>query len=324
VSSEAPIRLGTRGSALALAQSQRIADSIAARTGTPVELVTISTHGDRSSAPLETMGGVGVFVAAVREALLAGECDVIVHSLKDLPTAPHPGLTIAAIPKRVDPRDGLVARDGMTLDALPGGARVGTGSPRRRAQLRRRRGDLDIVDLRGNVDTRVARVLGGQAPDGTNRPTPDLDAVVLAVAGLERLGRDDVITEHLGIAGWPTAPGQGALAVETLPAAKGALRTALQGIDHAATRACVEAERAVLRLLEAGCSAPLGAHAFIDDGMLFLAARVYSPETGEQVSSAHALYLDDSRTPGEDAAKAVVAELLAQGAAELAPLGATK
>jgi hydroxymethylbilane synthase len=324
VSSEAPIRLGTRGSALALAQSQRIADSIAARTGTPVELVTISTYGDRSSAPLETMGGVGVFVAAVREALLAGECDVIVHSLKDLPTAPHPGLTIAAIPKRVDPRDGLVARDGMTLDALPEGARVGTGSPRRRAQLRRRRGDLDIVDLRGNVDTRIARVLGGHAPDGANRPAPDLDAVVLAVAGLERLGRDDVITEHLGIAGWPTAPGQGALAVETLPAAKGALRTALQGIDHAATRACVEAEREVLRLLEAGCSAPIGAHAFIDDGMLFLAARVYSPETGEQVSSAHALYLDDSRTPGEDAAKAVVAELLAQGAAELAPLGATK
>ena len=324
MSSEAPIRLGTRGSALALAQSQRIADSIAARTGTPVELVTISTYGDRSSAPLETMGGVGVFVAAVREALLAGECDVIVHSLKDLPTAPHPGLTIAAIPKRVDPRDGLVARDGMTLDALPQGARVGTGSPRRRAQLRRRRGDLDIVDLRGNVDTRIARVLGGHAPDGAKRPAPDLDAVVLAVAGLERLGRDDVITEHLGIAGWPTAPGQGALAVETLPAAKGALRTALQGIDHAATRACVEAERGVLRLLEAGCSAPIGAHAFIDDGMLFLAARVYSPETGEQVSSAHALYLDDSRTPGEDAAKAVVAELLAQGAAELAPLGATK
>jgi len=324
VSSEAPIRLGTRGSALALAQSQRIADSIAARTGTPVELVTISTYGDRSSAPLETMGGVGVFVAAVREALLAGECDVIVHSLKDLPTAPHPGLTIAAIPKRVDPRDGLVARDGMTLDALPQGARVGTGSPRRRAQLRRRRGDLDIVDLRGNVDTRIARVLGGHAPDGAKRPAPDLDAVVLAVAGLERLGRDDVITEHLGIAGWPTAPGQGALAVETLPAAKGALRTALQGIDHAATRACVEAERGVLRLLEAGCSAPIGAHAFIDDGMLFLAARVYSPETGEQVSSAHALYLDDSRTPGDDAAKAVVAELLAQGAAELAPLGAAK
>jgi hydroxymethylbilane synthase len=307
-----------------VAQSQRIADSIAARTGTPVELVTISTYGDRSSAPLETMGGVGVFVAAVREALLAGECDVIVHSLKDLPTAPHPGLTIAAIPKRVDPRDGLVARDGMTLDALPGGARVGTGSPRRRAQLRRRRGDLDIVDLRGNVDTRIARVLGGHAPDGASRPAPDLDAVVLAVAGLERLGRDDVITEHLGIAGWPTAPGQGALAVETLPAAKGALRTALQGIDHAATRACVEAEREVLRLLEAGCSAPIGAHAFIDDGMLFLAARVYSPETGEQVSSAHALYLDDSRSPGEDAAKAVVEELLAQGAAELAPLGASK
>jgi len=315
----APIRLGTRGSALALAQSQLIADAIAARTGAPVELVIISTHGDRSSAPLESLGGVGVFVTAVREALLAGECDMVVHSLKDLPTAPHPELLISAVPMRADARDALVARDGLTLDALPPGARVGTGSPRRRAQLRRRRADLEVVDLRGNVDSRISRVLGDK--EGVDA---DLDAVVLAVAGLERLGRDSVITELLGIAGWPTAPGQGALAVETLPTVNGALRSALQRIDHAATRTCVEAERAVLRLLEAGCSAPLGAHAFIDDGMLFLAARVYSPETGDQVSSAHALYLDDSRTPGDDAAQSVVNELLAQGAAELAPLGGAR
>ena len=285
----APIRLGTRGSALALAQSQRVADSIAARTGTPVELVTISTHGDRSTEPLASLGGVGVFVTAVREALLAGQCDVIVHSLKDLPTTPHAGLAITAVPTRADARDALIARDGLTLEALPAGARVGTGSPRRRAQLRRRRDDLEIVELRGNVDTRIARVLGEDA---------DLDAVVLAVAGLERLGRDDVITEHLGIAGWPTAPGQGALAVETLATVSGPLRSALQGIDHPATRVSVEAERAVLRLLEAGCSAPLGAHAFIDGGMLFLAARVYSV-TGDQVSAAHALYVDDTRTPRE-------------------------
>ena len=315
----APIRLGTRGSALALAQSQRVADSIAARTGNPVELVTISTLGDRSAAPLETLGGVGVFVTAVREALLAGQCDVVVHSLKDLPTAPHAELIIAAMPMRADARDALVARDGLTLEALPAGARVGTGSPRRRAQVRRRRDDLEVVELRGNVDTRIARVLGTKV--GVDA---DLDAVVLAVAGLERLGRDDVITERLGIAGWPTAPGQGALAVETLATVSGPLRSALNGIDHPATRTCVEAERTVLRLLEAGCSAPLGAHAFIDGGMLFLAARVYSPETGDQVSAAHALYVDDTRTPGDDAAKRVVDELLAQGAADLAPLGGAR
>lgn len=315
MSAEAPIRLGTRGSALALAQSQRVADSLAARTGAPVELVTITTHGDVSTAPLASMGGAGVFVAAVREALLSGECDVVVHSLKDLPTAPHDELAVTAVPQRADARDAFIARDGLTLEALPAGARVGTGSPRRRAQLRRRRADVEVVELRGNVDTRIGRVLGAEA---------DLDAIVLAAAGLERLGRLDVITEHFGIAGWPTAPGQGALAVETRASVSGPLRSALQGIDHRATRTCVESERAVLRLLEAGCSAPLGAHAFIDDGMLFLAARVYSPETGEQVSSAHALYLDDTRTPGDDAAKRVVDELLAQGAAELAPLGGAR
>lgn len=314
----APIRLGTRGSALALAQSQRVADSIAARTGQPVELVPITTHGDTSTASLASMGGVGVFVAAVREALLAGECDVVVHSLKDLPTTPHDGLVIAAMPKRADARDALVSRDAVTLDQLPDGARVGTGSPRRRAQLRRRRPELEIVDLRGNVDTRIGRVLGDK--DGVDA---DLDAVVLAAAGLERIDRDDVITEHLGIDGWPTAPGQGALAVETRADARGPLRSALKSMDHTATRVAVESERAVLRLLEAGCSAPLGAHAFIDGGMLFLSARVYSPESGEQVSSAHALYLEDTKTPAEDAAQRVVNELLKQGAAELAPLGGT-
>jgi hydroxymethylbilane synthase len=264
------------------------------------------------------MGGVGVFVAAVREALLAGECDVVVHSLKDLPTAPHDGLVIAATPKRADPRDALVSRDGVPLDELPDGARIGTGSPRRRAQLRRRRAELEIVDLRGNVDTRIGRVLGdkeGQAAD--------LDAVVLAAAGLERLSRADIVAELLGIDGWPTAPGQGALAIETRETERGPLRSALTSIDHGATRVAVDAERAVLRLLEAGCSAPLGAHAFIDDRMLFLSARVYSPETGECISSAHALYVEDTKTPALDAAGRVVEDLLRQGAAELAPLRGT-
>lgn len=314
----APIRLGTRGSALALAQSQRIADSIAARTGAEVELVTITTQGDTSPEPLASMGGAGVFVVAVREALLAGECDVVVHSLKDLPTAPHPDLVIAATPKRADARDAAVVAGGVALADLPAGSRVGTGSPRRQAQVRRRFPELEVVEIRGNVDTRLGRVLGDK--DGVEA---NLDAVILAAAGLERLGRDDVITEHLGLDGWPTAPGQGALAVETRQDARRDLKKALQGINHASTRVAVEAERSVLRRLEAGCSAPLGAHAFIDGGMMFLGARVYSPD-GEQVSSAHALYLDDTATPAEDLAARVTDELLANGAAELAPLGGAR
>lgn len=316
------IRLGTRGSALALAQSQRVADSIAARTGEEVELVRITTHGDTSTAPLASMGGVGVFVAAVREALLAEECDVVVHSLKDLPTTPHDSLVVSAMPMRADARDAVVAREGALLEDLPAASRVGTGSPRRQAQLRRRHPELEVVELRGNVDTRIGRVLGsadGSAP----APAPDLDAVILAAAGLERLGREDAVTEYLGIDGWPTAPGQGALAVETRRDVSGALKKALQGIDHASTRLAVEAERAVLRRLEAGCSAPLGAHAFIEGGMMFLAAHVYS-STGEQVSSAHALYVDDSTNPAEDIAERVVVDLLEKGAADLAPLGGAK
>ena len=312
------IRLGTRGSALALAQSQRVADSIAARTGEEVELVAITTHGDVSTSPLASMGGVGVFVIAVREALLAGECDVVVHSLKDLPTAPHPELVIGAIPQRADARDAAIVAGGVALKDLPAGARVGTGSPRRQAQVRRRFPELDVVEIRGNVDTRLGRVLGDK--DGVEG---DLDAVILAAAGLERIGRASVITEHLGIDGWPTAPGQGALAVETRAGVTGPLKKALIGINHASTRTAVNAERSVLRRLEAGCSAPLGAHAFIDGGMMFLAARVYSPD-GEQVSSAHAQYVDDSRTTAEDLAERVVDDLLQNGAAELMPLGGAR
>lgn len=322
------IRLGTRGSALALAQSQRVADSIAARTGEEVELVRITTHGDTSTEPLasisrEAPGGVGVFVAAVREELLAEECDLVVHSLKDLPTTPHPKLLVAAVPKRADARDAAVVRGGLTLADLPAGARVGTGSPRRQAQLRRRFPELEVVELRGNVDTRIARVLGRAASAGVGAVEPDLDAVILAAAGLERLGREEVIAEHLGLDGWPTAPGQGALAVETRRDLSGPLKKALLGIDHASTRLAVEAERAVLRRLEAGCSAPLGAHAFIDGGMMFLAARVYSSE-GEQVSSAHALYVDDAGDAAEELATRVADELLANGAADLAPLGGAR
>lgn len=309
----AVIRVGTRASALAMAQSGTVASALAASSGLEVELLPISTEGDRSADSLASLGGTGVFASALREALLAGRCDVVVHSLKDLPTAPAAGLTVAAIPRRVDARDVLSSRDGTTLANLAPGARVGTGSPRRAAQLRSRRPDIEVVDIRGNVDTRLGKVHGDD---------PTLDAVVLAAAGLDRLGRLDAITEYLGIDGWPTAPGQGALAVETRTDTAGAVRRAVASVDHHHTRLTVTAEREVLRLLEAGCAAPIGAHAIVDDGMIFLAARVYRPDGGEHLTSAHALYLSDFPNAATSVAEKVSAELIALGAADLVPHGA--
>lgn len=309
----AVIRIGTRGSALAMAQSGMVASALAKSSGLEVELVPISTEGDRSAESLATIGGTGVFASALREALLDGRCDVVVHSLKDLPTLAAPGLTIAAIPSRADARDVLSSRDGVVLADLPAGARVGTGSPRRAAQLRSRRPDVEVIDIRGNVDTRLAKVHGD---------TPTLDAVVLAAAGLDRLGRLDAVTEYLGIDGWPTAPGQGALAIETREDATGVIRKCVASVDHRPTRLTVTAEREVLRLLEAGCAAPIGAHAIVDDGMLFLAARVYRTDGSEQLTSAHALYLSDFTNAATSVAEKVSGELLALGAAELVPNGA--
>ena len=201
----APLRLGTRASALALTQSQHVADALTAASGVPVELVHVSTYGDRSTEAISQLGGTGVFVTALREALHAGTVDLAVHSFKDLPTAPTAGLTVAAVPARQDPRDALVARDGLTLGELPAGARVGTGAPRRMAQLRALGLGLEIVPIRGNVDTRMARALG---------PDADLDAVVLARAGLARLDRLSAVTETLDPIQVLPAPAQGALAVE--------------------------------------------------------------------------------------------------------------
>jgi len=301
------VRIGTRGSALALAQAQTVASALGA------ELVVIQSEGDRSTASLASLGGAGVFAAALREALLNGEVDAVVHSYKDLPTAPLPGLTIAAVPKRADARDALCARDGLTLAQLPAGSRIGTGSPRRRAQLLSRRSDLEVVDLRGNVDTRLARV-------GGDDPERHLDAVVLAAAGLDRLGRVDAITEYFGIDPWPTAPAQGALAVETRTGDE----KSVAKVDHKPSRLTAEVERAVLARLEAGCSAPIGAHAILDDGLLFLSARVYREDGSEQLTSSHALYPEDARDPIGELATRVADELLASGAAALAPLAASR
>lgn len=312
------LRVGTRGSALAVAQTTVVANAIAKATGHEVELVTVTTQGDTSRESLSALGGTGVFASALRDALLAGDCDLIVHSLKDLPTGAHPGLVIGAVPKRADARDALCARDELTLETLPEGAKVGTGSPRRVAQLLSRRPDLEVVDIRGNVDTRLSRVADG-----------DLDAVVLAAAGLGRLGRTDAITEHFSLSDAPTAPGQGALAIEVRSGderGSGALAKALASIDHVTTHACVIAERAVLAGLEAGCAAPIGAHAIVDDGLLFLTATVYRPDGSEKLTSSHAA-TPDAMTPraladaANEVAERAVAELLGAGAADLAPLG---
>lgn len=300
------MKLGTRGSALALAQSQAIAEKLGA------EVVVIESEGDTSSASLAELGGTGVFATALRTALLNNEVDVVVHSFKDLPTAPAAGLAIAAVPARADARDALCARDGLTLDTLPEGARVGTGSPRRRAQLLARRPDLDVVDIRGNVDTRLGRV-------GSDDPERHLDAVVLAIAGLDRLGRLDAITQFLELAWWPTAPAQGALAIEVRAGETGIAKK----LDHGPSRLAAEAERGVLARLEAGCSAPVAASAFLEDGMMFLSGRVYAPDGSERVTASHALYVSDSKDPAGELAQRVADELLAGGAADLAPLKGT-
>ena len=261
VQNSRPLRLGTRHSALALAQSRQTAAAITAATGQEVELVEITTYGDTSTEALAQIGGTGVFVSALRDALHAGDVDLAVHSLKDLPTAAPDGLILAAVPERAAVNDVLVARDGLKLADLPPGARVGTGAPRRMAQLRLLRPDLDVRAIRGNVDTRVGYVRKGE-----------LDAVILALAGLFRLGRAGEATEIFEPDVLLPSPGQGALAVECRDET---LAELLSVLDHAPSRAAVSAERALLSVLEAGCSAPVGGHAVaVDDKTLSLTGLV--------------------------------------------------
>ncbi|CAM3386634.1 hydroxymethylbilane synthase [Mycobacterium frederiksbergense] len=254
------IRIGTRGSLLATTQAGFIRDALIAN-GHPAELVIVATAGDQSSAPIAEIG-VGVFTAALREAVVGGVVDMAVHSYKDLPTASDPRFDIAAIPPREDARDALVARDGMVLGELPAGSTIGTSSPRRAAQLRALGLGLEIRPLRGNLDTRLNRVSSG-----------DLDGVVVARAGLARIGRLDAVTESLEPVQMLPAPAQGALAVECR-AGDSELVAVLAELDDADTRAAVTAERALLAELEAGCSAPVGAIAEVvesidEDGRVF-------------------------------------------------------
>ncbi len=295
------VRLGTRSSMLALTQSRLVARALrdahaVAHPEAPelrVELVEISTEGDRNLAPLDQLGGTGVFVTAVRAALLEGRCDVAVHSLKDLPTGAATGLAAPVVPSRADPRDALCARDGLDLASLPAGAVVGTGSPRRRAALLAARPDLRVVGLRGNVDSRLARV-------GT-----DLDAVVLAVAGLDRIDRRDAATELLDPAAFPPAPGQGALAVEVRADLDptGPLASALAAIDDPISRLAVVAERTVLARLEAGCSAPVGALGVVRAGRLTLGASAFAADGGTRLDAHGTVLLPRGTSRTNDGAR---------------------
>ncbi len=301
----AAIRVGTRASLLARTQSGLVAGALSRALDRETTLVEVSTHGDRSSAPLASLGGAGVFVGALRQALLRGEVDVAVHSLKDLPTADEEGIVLAGVPTREDPRDVVVARDGLTLAELPHGSRVGTGSLRRAAQLRALGLGLDVVGVRGNVDTRIGKVTGGE-----------LDAVVLARAGLARIKRLEEATEVLDPLQMLPAPGQGALAVECR-AGDPLAEQVRAGVDDTRARAAVTAERVVLADLEAGCSAPVGALAEVAEGdageELWLRAVVLSAD------GAVAIRRSGSGAPGEAAAvgRTLAAVMLDEGAGAL-------
>ncbi|GAB3776317.1 hydroxymethylbilane synthase [Nocardioides pacificus] len=299
------MRLGTRASLLATTQSGMVADMIRERLGREVELVHVSTEGDVNRSPLAQLGGTGVFVSALRDALLAGEVDVAVHSLKDIPTYPEAGIALAAVPPREDPRDVLVARDGLTLGELPAGSKVATGSPRRVAQLAALGLGVQIVGIRGNVDTRIGKVTSGE-----------VDAVLLARAGLARIGRLGVITEAIDPLQMLPAPGQGALAIECR-ADDTDLLAALAQLEDPTTRAAIDAERAVLATLEAGCSAPVGALAEVVEGEegdeLWIRAVALSGD------GALAVRMSATGSPAEAVALGtrLATDMLAEGAAEL-------
>ena len=296
-----PLLIGTRASQLALWQAHWVADRLQA-LGAPTAIVEITTRGDtEQSDPVASIGVQGVFTKEVQRAVLAGDADLAVHSLKDLPTAPTTGLALAAIPEREDFRDALVSASGAGLDDLPEGARVGTGSERRRALIAAIRPDLEMAPIRGNVDTRLAKLDRG-----------DYDAIVLASAGLTRLGLQERISELLAPPRLLPAPGQGALGIECR-ADDDATQSVLQQLDHTATRAGVEAERALLAQLHGGCSVPVGAWGRIENDALQLDAVVASTDGLRVLRASDSGGLQDSAEVGQRLGD----KLLADGAAAI-------
>ena len=262
--------VGTRGSRLALAQTALVVDALR-RSGRTIsiDVKEIVTQGDRDAKPMSEIGGQGVFTKAIEDALLRGDIDVAVHSMKDLPPKLTAGLAIAAIPQRGDPRDALVTRDGRKLAELPEGARIGTGSARRAVQLRALRPDVEPVDIRGNVDTRIRKVDGGE-----------YDAAVLAMAGFERLGLVARVSQVFSINEMVPSPGQGALAVQ-VRVGDDVAWDAVEALDHRQTRIAVAYERAFLAQLGEGCSLPVGAHAFVDGAGQLIAWTMLADDEGQ-------------------------------------------
>lgn len=297
-----------------MAQSSMVAEELE-RAGYTTELVRIATSGDQSQAPVTEIG-VGVFTSALREALAAGEVDVAVHSYKDLPTAPDPRLALAAVPPREDPRDALVARDDLTLGELPPGSVVGTGSPRRASQLEALGLGLETRGIRGNVDTRMRKVSDGE-----------LDAVVLARAGLARVGRLEVITESLDPLQMLPAPAQGALAVECRVDDVDTEHLLQSVLDDEASRVAVAAERAMLAALEAGCTAPVGALAGVvedldDDGRVVYRLSMRGVVATDENRLVRASATGET-TAAEQLGRDVAAQLLEAGAASLSGPGSS-
>lgn len=264
------IRLGTRQSPLALWQANYVSGLLAAN-GHEVELVRITTEGDVSTTPLGASGGVGVFTKEIQRALLDGRCDLAVHSLKDLPTEVIPGLQLSAVPPREVVSDALLTRHGSRVEDLPARARVGTGSPRRRAQLLRLRSDLDVVDVRGNVESRIQKMESGQ-----------YDAILLAGAGLHRLGLESRIGYTFSLDELLPAVGQAALGLETRSDALDTIE-AVAALTHSETHFCVTVERELLRSMRAGCLAPLAAHSFVTTSSVEFRVRVFSSDGSEMI-----------------------------------------
>jgi hydroxymethylbilane synthase len=290
--------IGSRGSKLALTQTYWVRDRLQAHNDSlEIEVLKIRTTGDQATGSLRSFGGAGVFTKELERALLEGQIDLAIHSLKDLPTQMHPELALVATPEREDVRDALIGPDLSSLADLPNGARLGTGSLRRRAQLKALRPDLEILDIRGNLDTRIDKAMRGEC-----------DAVVLAVAGLNRLGWQQRIGVHLSLDQVLPAPGQGALGLQMR--ADNPLKSYVGALNHAPTQAAVQAERQLLQTLRAGCHAPVGAWARLEEDQLTLDGLVGHPDGTEMLRARHSAPLTDAQPLGE----AVAAALREQGA----------
>ena len=298
-----PLRIGTRGSRLALAQASQVAEQLrplVAPRG--VTLVEVQTRGDQSAnTPLSQIGGDGIFTKEIQRALLAGVVDIAVHSLKDLPTAAVDGLVLAGVPERAPVEDVLVSRPQRCFDGLSAGARVGTGSLRRRAQVLHRRPDLQVVDIRGNIETRLRKMNEGQ-----------VDALVLAYAGLERLGFADIIAEKLSLEWMLPAVGQGALGLECRAMDQTTIQL-VRRLDHGLTHRAVKAERALLAAIGGGCLVPVGVAATISDGVLRLRAVVLDPEGRRRLEE----QIAGNELEAETLGRALADRLVAKGAREM-------